>query len=499
MSDRRRWFTLSIAARIALVAGLVGAALAIGFTGWLRHAVYAERYEASSDRAAADLFAMLTDGERRQIFPGTGGEPWRDPIDATYQTVNSDGEILATAETLMPLAGDTPLTSVPSKATTWGPYRVKVRLGEYKPAGRCVPEPSKAPDSYCDRAKTLAGQEVEAWRMIQPASFDHRGLSDEPTVSFIMVILPFDAEQAVAGVDKVLKPAMPLAVILIMLGAYLATKLSLRPVDRMRVEASRISARDLHRRLPVPPSHDAIERLALVLNETLDRLERSADQQRRFVADAAHELRNPIAGLRAVLEVAEQHPDSVDLHKVIANAVGDTRSLQDLANDLLLVARLDADRSPPEELVDLAELVRRQVARRWQDGPELTLDAVPEAFVLGDPGQLDRLVRNLLDNAIRHARTAVAISVETGATVVLRVADDGPGIPVEDRERVFDRFTRLDESRDRDAGGAGLGLAIAREITNRHNATLTITDSPAGGACLTAAFRIASGGREERG
>jgi signal transduction histidine kinase len=89
--------------------------------------------------------------------------------------------------------------------------------------------------------------------------------------------------------------------------------------------------------------------------------------------------------------------------------------------------------------------------------------------------------------------------VETGATVVLRVADDGPGIPVEDRERVFDRFTRLDESRDRDAGGAGLGLAIAREITNRHNATLTITDSPAGGACLTAAFRIASGGREERG
>jgi signal transduction histidine kinase len=303
-----------------------------------------------------------------------------------------------------------------------------------------------------------------------------------------MVVWPFEAQQARADVDKVLKPAMPLAVGLIMLGAYFATRLSLRPVDRMRAEAARISAQALHRRLPVTPSNDAIERLALALNETLDRLERSANQQREFVANAAHELRNPIAGLRAVLEVAEEHPDNVDLRKVIANAADDTRTLQYLANDLLLVAGLDADRYPHRELVDLAELVRRQVARRWTERVELRLDAAPEALVLGDPGRLDRLVRNLLDNAIRHARTTVTISVDTGASVILRVADDGPGIPAEHRQHVFERFTRLDESRDRDAGGAGLGLAIAREIADRHGATLSITDSPGGGACLTAEF-----------
>jgi signal transduction histidine kinase len=490
MSQRRRRFTLSIAARTALVAGLVGGVLAIGFTVWLRHTVYSDRYEATSERAAADLSAMLTDGERRRDFPGAGGEQWRDLSDATYQTVSSDGKVLVTAETLMPFAGDAALTAFPPKATTWGPYRVKVRLGAYEAKGVCTPEPSKATNSYCDQARTLAGQQVEAWQMIQPANFYQPTLSGETTVSFAMFILPFDAQQAVAGVDRVLRPAMPLAVLLIMLGAYAATRLSLRPVDRMRAEASRISAQALHRRLPVPPSNDAIERLALALNETLDRLERSADQQRRFVADAAHELRNPIAGLRAVLEVAEQHPDTVDLRKVIVNAVGDTRGLQNLANDLLLVAGLDAEPNSPGELVDLAELVRRQVARRWPERVELTVDAIPAAPVLGNPGQLERLVRNLLDNAVRHALTTVAISVESGSSVVLRIADDGPGIPVEDRERVFERFTRLDESRVRDSGGAGLGLAIAREIAGRHDATLTVTDAPSGGACLNAEFPL---------
>ncbi len=487
MSDRR-WFTLSIAARTALVAGLVGGVLAAGFSIWLRHTVYTERYEATSERTSSQLTAMLMDAERKQVFPGLSGDPSLSAIDGSYQTVSSNGQVLATADTLIPVAGSTPLTPVPAESTTWGPYRVKVRLGEYQPHGVCAPLPLKAPDRYCDQVRTLAGREVEAWRMIQPATFYHPRLDDRPTISLTLVVWPFEAQQARADVDKVLKPAMPLAVGLIMLGAYFATRLSLRPVDRMRAEAARISAQALHRRLPVTPSNDAIERLALALNETLDRLERSANQQREFVANAAHELRNPIAGLRAVLEVAEEHPDNVDLRKVIANAASDTRTLQYLANDLLLVAGLDAERYPHRELVDLAELVRRQVARRWTERVELRLDAAPEALVLGDPGRLDRLVRNLLDNAIRHARTTVTISVGTGASVILRVADDGPGIPAEHRQHVFERFTRLDESRDRDAGGAGLGLAIAREIADRHGATLSITDSPGGGACLTAKF-----------
>jgi hypothetical protein len=218
MRDRPR-FALSIAARTALVAGLVGALLATGFSLWLRHTVYAGRYEATSERAMSQLTAMLMDAERKQVRPGSPGDRWFGAIDASYQTVGSNGQVLATADTLLPVVGSAPLTPVPAESTTWGPYRVKVRLGAYQPTGVCVPNPLKAPYRYCDQLRTLAGGEVEAWRMIQPANFYDPRLDDRPTISLTMVVWPFDAQRARADADKVLRPAMPLAVALIMLGA----------------------------------------------------------------------------------------------------------------------------------------------------------------------------------------------------------------------------------------------------------------------------------------
>ncbi|TDD59273.1 HAMP domain-containing histidine kinase [Kribbella antibiotica] len=271
-----------------------------------------------------------------------------------------------------------------------------------------------------------------------------------------------------------------------MLGAYVGTRTALRPVERMRAQAAAISQRNLHERVPVPPTGDVVARLATTLNETLARLETAAEQQRGFVADAAHELRSPIASLRAILEVANEHPERADWPQVSGTAIEETKRLQKLADDLLLVAKLDAEPRTNTQSVDLAELVRRQLAARVDEGPTLSFEAADSVLVTGDAGQLDRLVRNLVDNAIRHTRTMVAVSIEQlHGNVVLQVDDDGAGIPEPERERVFERFTRLDEARSRDAGGAGLGLAIAREIALRHHGTLTAAEAPSGGARFT--------------
>jgi signal transduction histidine kinase len=224
----------------------------------------------------------------------------------------------------------------------------------------------------------------------------------------------------------------------------------------------------------VPDTHDEVARLARTTNETLSALETSVERQRRFVADASHELRSPIASLRTQLEVAAAHPELLDLE----GAVEDTVRLQRLAADLLLLARLDAGERPQGTRFDLGELAVRE--SRGRDG--VTVEAAT-VEVTGSQGQLERVLGNLLDNAGRHARSAVSVTVrQDGAWAVVEVADDGDGVPMADRERVFERFVRLDEARARDDGGAGLGLAIARDVAVRHGGTLTVRDAPAGGA-----------------
>ncbi|ANJ09561.1 sensor histidine kinase [Streptomyces parvulus] len=261
---------------------------------------------------------------------------------------------------------------------------------------------------------------------------------------------------------------------------WLVTRRALRPVEGIRREMAAITAsEDLARRVPVPGTHDEVARLASTTNETLAALEASVERQRRFVADASHELRSPIASLRTQLEVAAAHPELLDLD----GAVEDTVRLQRLAADLLLLARLDAGERPADARVDLAVLAREEAAGRAGVSVREEGGETGAVTVAGSRGQLGRVLANLLDNAQRHARSAVVVSVRRdGGLAVVGVADDGDGVPEADRERIFERFVRLDDARSRDDGGAGLGLAIARDVAVRHGGTLTVHGGPAGGA-----------------
>ncbi|MFH8880837.1 ATP-binding protein [Streptomyces californicus] len=296
---------------------------------------------------------------------------------------------------------------------------------------------------------------------------------------------PLAAEQeAVGTVRGAMLTGLPVLLMVVAGVTWLVTRRALRPVEGIRREMAAITAsEDLTRRVPEPDSRDEIAALARTTNETLTALEASVERQRRFVADASHELRSPIASLRTQLEVAEAHPKLLDL----PGAVADTVRLQVLAADLLLLARLDAGEKPGGGTVELGALVREEVSQRTGDRIAVTVEAPEgEAFeVNGSRGQLARVVGNLLDNAQRHAGASVAVSVAAdGRGVRVEVRDDGDGVPEEERERIFERFVRLDDARSRDDGGAGLGLAIARDVAARHGGTLTVHRADGGGAAF---------------
>jgi signal transduction histidine kinase len=207
---------------------------------------------------------------------------------------------------------------------------------------------------------------------------------------------------------------------------------------------------------------------------------RPAEQQDRLASVTSHELRNPIAGLRLQLEEALLHPDHVDPRDTIRGALSATDRLEAIVQDLLTMTRLRGGQPAPREPIDLAALVSEEVDAQSGRTP-VELNADGEVWVQGSRIQLIRLVGNLLSNARRHAATAVTVCVGSAdGQAVLAVTDDGNGIEPADRERVFERFTRLDEGRRRDTGGTGLGLAISRDIARAHRGTLRIEDSPRG-------------------
>ncbi|WP_067802491.1 sensor histidine kinase [Actinomadura formosensis] len=257
---------------------------------------------------------------------------------------------------------------------------------------------------------------------------------------------------------------------------------TLGPVEAIRAQLAEISATDLSRRVPQPSGQDEIAQLARTANATLDRLEGSVGRQRQFAADASHELRTPIAALRANLEDAAAHPDDTDLREVVGSALRDTDRLESIVTDLLLLTRIGTA-GTAREPVDLSMLVKTEVARR-SFTPKIVTELTPEVTVLGVPTQLVRLLGNLLDNAERYADSSITVRVtREDGQALLTVTDDGVGIAPADRERVFERFTRLDAARSRGAGGAGLGLAIAREIAGAHGGTIRAEPHPSG-ACF---------------
>ncbi|WP_426324016.1 sensor histidine kinase [Microbacterium sp. E-13] len=258
---------------------------------------------------------------------------------------------------------------------------------------------------------------------------------------------------------------------------------ALRPVDRIRGEVDDITADRLDRRVAVPPSGDEIAALASTMNGMLERLDASATAQRRFVSDASHELRSPLATIRQHAELAQLHPEATSVRDLAEVVHEEGLRMQDLVDALLLLTRLDEKAVLRQEPVDVDDLALAEVKRLRAAGTVVDASGIHAARVRGDAHLLGRLLRNLADNAARHARSGVAIAVdERDGQVLLTVDDDGAGVPPAERERVFERFVRLDEARARDAGGSGLGLAIVRAIAEAEGGSVRVEDSPLGGA-----------------
>ena len=329
-------------------------------------------------------------------------------------------------------------------------------------------EPGRSYDSVADTAGP--GQRADDFVYVSHGMY----INDVPFT--LTVAVPMALQQHTIGaVSLFLLVGGP---VLALLGSALMWFLvgrSLAPVRRITGQVRRIGTAHLGERVDVPPTGDEVAALAGTMNGMLDRLEASDRAQRRFVADASHELRSPLATLTTTIEVAASDPSATMWPEVAPVLRSQSRRMGRLVEDLLTLAKID-DAGLPLRVADtdLDEVVREEVARmRPASRHEVRVHADP-VRIRGDGSRLQQVLRNLLSNAERHAGSWIAVSLRTeGEEAVVTVDDDGSGIAPGDRERVFERFVRLDDSRTRDTGGSGLGLAISREIAAAHGGTLT--------------------------
>ncbi|MFI0453965.1 sensor histidine kinase [Actinomadura sp. 6N118] len=476
----------SVRARAAFAAALA-TLLVFGAGGWWLRDVIREQWadealkQATNDAFAftstaetgkhtdvlhdAVLIVVLENGQWFVQWGGPLGEQVAEPADVQppdegllpdtrwhTQTISLPEALTESVTSSMPVDGD---EDVSVEATPLGKPTLTFAVG--------VTDPLPA-----DRVRTLTGQKDASGQRLTV-------YSPVPTER---------TETAVATVDQFFKWALPVAVVFVGMVAWVVTGRALRPVEAIRSKMNEIGARATDQRVPVPAGSTEIARLAQATNETLDRLERALIQQRRFVADASHELRSPLAGLRSALEITLVHPDEADWQAVVSNALTDTVRLQKLTDDLLLLASGARPPSEDGERTDLADLLEEHAAERTavtDGGPMFAVTTAGPAFVAGSEVRLGRVIRNLIENAARYARTQVVATVTADAgTVTLTVADDGPGIPEPDRERIFDRFVRLDAARARATGGTGLGLTIVREIVEGLGGTVHAAEATEG-------------------
>ena len=290
--------------------------------------------------------------------------------------------------------------------------------------------------------------------------------------------------EAVFTTAALLAGALPLLVALTALIAWWRVGRALESVEAIRLQVERTSAAHLEDRLPVPATDDEIAHLAETMNGMLERLDSAQRAQRRFVADASHELRSPLATIRTSLELVHPQDPETSWEQLSPIVRSEAERMSRLVENLLLLSKSD-DASlvtVPRE-VDLDDLLDAEVHRLGNTSALAIHSDLPPVRVLGDEHQLKQILRNLLDNAATHARSTVSVSVSArGQRAVVLVDDDGPGVALEDRVRIFQRFVRLDASRSRDSGGSGLGLAIAQDLAQAHHGTLSVAESPLGGA-----------------
>jgi signal transduction histidine kinase len=434
------WFWgLSLRTRLMII-GVTGVAVALALGGLVLYRVLVFTVDRTLDNeartAASQVVAMVEGGRMPSPLPVSGAQ--------VIQVVDAQGRVVAASAT-----GD-----------------------------RLVPllRPGELARALSGRAVLVPGSRVG---LSGPLRVRALGAGPPQTRSSVIVGLQVgDVLTSRAALRTLLLVAIPLLVLVLAAIAWRVIGWTLGPVEALRLGAERISGRDRQERLPVPPAADEIRALAITLNGMLDRLAAARSRQQSFVADAAHELRSPLTSIQTQLEVAAHLGEGGSLP---ADLLVDVARLSRLVEDLLLLARADADRRGPaaRDLVDVESLVS-EVASSYGTArvPVVVVaedDRGGQLLVSADGDELRRAVGNLVDNAVRHAHTRVRLEVASrDADVVLSVVDDGPGIPAGDRDRVFDRFARLDQARDRDAGGSGLGLAIVRELVARADGTVSL-------------------------
>ncbi len=291
-------------------------------------------------------------------------------------------------------------------------------------------------------------------------------------------------------VALLLAAGAPIIIAVAAAATYGLVRRSLKSVDAIRSRVAEISTSDLAERVPVPSSRDEIAALAVTMNEMLSRIEAGHRTQQRFLGDASHELRSPLATIISGLEAAEAHPELLDADLAINTLLPEAQRMRLLIEDLLLLARADEQSLMlRKEQVLLGDLAEVEVNRARRDAGCAIHTEVSAVCFIGDPAAVSRVIRNIVDNAVRHAKSRVEIHVGSrDGDAIITVSDDGRGIPPAERARVFERFVRLDSDRARSSGGSGLGLAIVAEVVAAHGGTVTIDDRPGGGTKITVAL-----------
>ena len=309
-----------------------------------------------------------------------------------------------------------------------------------------------------------------------------RGVELGGAAHVVQVALPVETQQqTVQTVAWFLLGATPILIALAALAVWILVGRALRPVERIRATVSTIDAQRLAQRIVIPPSQDEIAALAATMNVMLDRLEAADLALRSFISDANHELRSPLAAMTTAVEIAVD-ADEATRTELLETMSRELVRMRALVEDLMTLVQADAQRLVTDWTdVDLDDLLNLEVRRLRSTSRREVVARFSPVRVRGDVRRLAQVLRNVIDNAERYAATTVRLSlaVENGEAV-LRVDNDGPQIPLADRNRVFERFVRLEGSRSRDAGGTGLGLAISREILNAHDGAIDVVDEPNG-------------------
>ncbi|MGA5884845.1 sensor histidine kinase [Streptomyces cellulosae] len=468
---RRRWWPRSVRARAALAAALTAAIVLTGMGWWVHQEVYRQSLSVAEEKARNDLFALVDQLKQGDVPGPRRSAPYEVVATGRATAVASGGGMEAFDRSAGHVLPSPPALSAPVPEMTDG--------WDYAYRPLRIPD---RPDYDSGSGQDLAGRTYrvlynDIWAgQLTPEQAAALGVRPDATLRAYVVLIPDTSEEIAAAIDDMLLRAGLAGLLLIGAVAYFTVRIALRPVEAVRRLTASVT--DPRERVTVPATAHEITALADTINATLQRLDHAAAQQRRFVADAAHELRSPLTTLLTSLEVALAYPERTDWPATATTAARQTRRLQALAEDLLLLARLDTGAPTTDpETVDLSALASQLSGQHLLSARKLDLTCVGTgpAYVRGDRDQLERLLRNLLDNAARHAAHRVQVTVRgEDEQVVVTVHDDGPGVPAEDAERIFERFVRLDDARSRDQGGTGLGLAIARDLAHRHGGTLTL-------------------------